>query len=145
MDQRDCMNTPNYFRRRAGGLAALFGLVGMVIALLHSALFPQKPPSRKYADGTYRNRECGTISFRDGTAAFGSTNVPYSLEQHKDGVAAISAHLIAIERDDKGCRIVYDASRYPLYLAFGRDTPPTSVTLWDTTQSVAYAFVRTSK
>jgi len=139
------MNEPDYFRPKMGVLAASFGLIGMAVALLYSVLTPQKPISRNYADGTYRNRECGTISFRDGTAAFGSTSVPYSLEQRKDGVAAISAHLIAIERDNRGCRIVYDASRHPLYLAFGRDAPPTSVTLWDTTQNVAYAFVRTSK
>ncbi|MEO7690428.1 MAG: hypothetical protein ABIS51_14180 [Sphingomonas sp.] len=125
-----------------GGLAALLAGVGMVIAVVHSALFPPKPPSRNFADGTYRNKDCGSIAFRDGTATFGSTSVTYTLEQQKDGVSATSAHLIGVERDNAGCRVVYDATRYPMYLSFGRDTPPNSVQLWDIGQSVAYDFAR---
>jgi hypothetical protein len=134
--------TPDYFRQKTGGLAALLALVGMTIALVHSAIYPPKLPPINYADGTYRNKECGSIQFRAGTVVLGSTSLNYTLERHKDGVSALPSHMVQVERDKAGCHLLVDPSREAMYLSFGRDAPPRTVQLWDVRESTPYLFSR---
>jgi len=137
------VETNDYFRRkRIGGIASLLGAVGAIAAVSYRLIYPEPPISRTYADGIYRNQQCGTITFRAGTVSFGKTYVKYELERLKDSVAAITPHWLGVETYPWGCRVEYDDTESPMYLSFGGDEPPRSVTLWGSRQHVSYRFVR---
>ena len=130
------------FRNRTGALAALLVSISAVAFGAYSLLHPQPPLARSYADGNYRNTECGTIGLRGGTATFGRTSVKYTLERQKDGVSALTPHLVGVVTDHAGCHVIYDQNSFPLYLSLGRDTPPKAIRLWEIGRNVTHNFVR---
>ncbi|MDO7843779.1 hypothetical protein [Sphingomonas immobilis] len=136
------MDNTVYFRRKTGGLAALLAFVGMGIAIVHSALFPPKPPPRNFGDGTYRNRDCGAITFRNGTMSFGSNEISYTLERRKTDISAVTLHLVAVEEDRTGCRVIYDPTSYGMYLPFEGNPVPKSVQLSGVSELASYNFFR---
>jgi len=134
------------------GTEDAFNRIGAVAGFLVAALFmilclyvwfhPLPPINRGYADGVYRNAECGSIKLRGGVATFNGSSVPYSLERTKNGVVAIPPHLLGVRMRDAGCKVTYDQSKFALYISLGRVAPPQAITLWDEERNLTYTFER---
>ena len=136
------MDGTEYFRDRMGPLAAVLVAACAAIFGLWSWFHPLPPFGRGYADGVYRNGECGSISLRGGVATFDGASVPYSLERGKDDVVALPPHFLGVRTGTAGCKITYDQSKFPLYISLGRAAPPKAITLWDVERNLTYAFER---
>jgi hypothetical protein len=119
-------------------------LVGTCVVIfgLYSWLHPQPPLARSYADGVYRNTQCGVVKLQGGTATFEGANAPYTLERGKSGILALPPHFLGVRTGDTGCKVTYDQSKFSLYISLGRDDPPKAITLWDVDRLVTYDFVR---
>ena len=112
------------FRDRMGALAALLVAACATIFGLYSCFYPLPPIGRGYADGVYRNAECGSIKLRGGVATFGGSSVPYSLERGKNDVVALPPHFLGVRMGNAGCKVTYDLSKFPLYLSLGSAALP---------------------
>ena len=136
------MDGSDYFFARMRALTALLVVTGAVILGTYSCLYPQPPLARSFADGIYRNTQCGTIKLQGGTATFDGASVPYVLERGKSGILALPPHFLGVRSGNAGCKITYDQSKFSLYIRLGRDAPPKAITLWDVDRQVTYNFVR---
>ena len=135
------MNATTNLSQRRAITALLTGIVAAIL-ILFRWVHPEPPVPPTYANGTYRNEKCGAISFSSGTVASIFIRVPYTLRRQKNGVAALTQHLLAVENDSAGCRVVYDQSSDGAYLTFGSDDPPRSVELWGLDEKTRYVFER---
>lgn len=131
----------DFFDRMRALTALLVGTCAVIFGS-YSWLHPQPPLARSYADGVYRNTQCGVVKLRDGTAIFDGASVPYTLERGKSGILAIPPHFLGVRTGDTGCKVTYDQSKFSLYLSLGHDAPPKAITLWDMDRLVTYDFVR---
>ncbi|WP_354292573.1 hypothetical protein [Sphingomonas sp. PvP055] len=136
------MDAADAFRNRMGAVAAVLVVIGVMMVGVYSLLHPLPPISASYADGTYQNDDCGTLELRSGAIHFRSSSVSYTLERQKHGVSAVTPHFLGVEIDRAGCHVVYDPSSYPLFLSFGRNIPPQSVSLKQVGHDSVYVFYR---
>ena len=136
------MDGTEQFRDRMGAHAAFLVAACAIIFGLYSWTHPLPPLGQKYADGSYRNGECGTLTLRKGTATFDRKTVTYEIERRKGDIAIITPHLLGVVKDSSGCHVAYDASSFPLYLSLGRDHPPSAITLPGINEQFDYNFVR---
>jgi hypothetical protein len=136
------MDETEDFRDRMGALAALLVVACAVIFGLYSWAHPLPPVGRNYADGVYRNAECGWIKLQGGVATFDGGSVAYTLERGKGDVKALPPQFLGVRTSNAGCKVTYDRSRFPLYLSLGSDVPPKIITLSDVERNLAYDFAR---
>ena len=136
------MDGTENFRDRMGAVAALLAVACAIIFGLYSWTHPLPPLGERYADGIYRNAECGTVTLRRGTATFGRKTATYKIERRKEDIAIITPHLFGVAKDSSGCHVAYDASSFPLYLSLGRGHPPSAITMPGINDQFDYTFVR---
>jgi hypothetical protein len=129
-----------FFRLRT--LSVLLVGTCAVIFGLYSWLHPQPPLALNYADGVYRNAQCGMVKLQGGALTFEGASVPYTLERGKSDIAVLPPHFLGVRMSNTVCKVAYDQSKFSLYLSLGRDAPPKAITLWDADRLVTYDFVR---
>lgn len=132
----------DYLRDRMLALTMGMALCGAIALVLHSWLYPPKPIPTNYADGEYRNSDCGSLRLHNGTATFRGASIGYTLERRKNDIAVLPPHLIGIRRDRSGCRVTYEVDKFPLYLPLAGRVSPDAVLLTDVDANQVYTFTR---
>lgn len=132
----------DYLRDRMLMLTIGMAACGGMALVLCSWFFPPKPIPASYADGEYRNTDCGTLRLHNGNLTFGRASIGYVLERRKNDIAVLPPHMIGVRRDDSGCRVVYEADKFPLYLPLVGSDTPSAVRLMEVGTGQAYTFDR---
>ena len=111
-------------------LATMAGMA-MVVLIGKSALFAERPISIGRADGQYVNARCGVVSVKAGVISWGVSHTQYTLHTDKLGLFALTEHFLGVATDGARCEVLYDGTRFPLYLRFDNKERPNALILSD--------------
>jgi hypothetical protein len=72
----------------------------------------------------------------------GRASVSYTIERLKNDLAVLPPHYIGVQTNGASCKVIYDASKFPLYMTLGGSGDHRTIILWNVATQMTYDFRR---